>query len=69
MKNKYLIYTMSAFLLSSFVNADSLTYKAKIPTSLLTPDKVETEYLGTLNFQDGFPTQETVTKSYDLIFI
>lgn len=67
MKNKYLIYTMSAFLLSSFVNAASPTYKAKIPTSLLTPDKVETKYLGGLDFQDGFPTQETVTKSYDFL--
>ncbi len=35
-----------------------------IPPSLITPDKVETR-LGTLEFKDGAPSAETVTKIYD----
>jgi hypothetical protein len=36
-------------------------YSADVPENILTPDKVETELLGTLEFTDGFPTEETVT--------
>ena len=35
-----------------------------IPSSILTPDVVETS-IGTLNFFDGMPEQETVRKVYD----
>ncbi len=35
-----------------------------IPSSIETPDKVETR-LGTLKFFDGFPDEETVQKVYD----
>ena len=31
-------------------------YKADVPASLITPDTVETKYLGDLKFVDGFPT-------------
>ena len=37
-----------------------------IPTSVSTPDKVETS-IGTLNFFDGVPTKETVEMSYDFL--
>jgi hypothetical protein len=37
---------------------------AEVPSSLVTPDKVETR-LGTLEFQNGAPSAETVTKIYD----
>src|SRR4029453_12069107 len=37
-----------------------------IPSSLVTPDKVETR-IGTLDFKDGAPTKETVDKVYDQI--
>ncbi len=40
-------------------------YNTDIPTKILTPDVVETERLGTLNFYDGMPTEETVQKVYD----
>lgn len=32
-----------------------------IPSSLVTPDKVDTR-IGTLNFQDGLPSKETLDK-------
>src|SRR5271166_5876863 len=35
-----------------------------IPPAILTPDKVETR-LGTFDFKDGAPSQETVEKVYD----
>jgi hypothetical protein len=42
-------------------------YKADVPKSLITPDKVQTEFLGELNFTDGMPSDETVRKTYDFI--
>lgn len=39
-------------------------YNHKIPQQIMTPDTVETR-IGTLNFFDGFPTQETTQKVYD----
>jgi len=35
-------------------------YKADVPASLITPDTVETKYLGDLKFVDGFPTDATL---------
>jgi hypothetical protein len=43
------------------------TYKADVPQSLITPDKVKTKYLGNLHFRDGFPSDETVEKSLDFL--
>ena len=37
---------------------------AEVPSSLVTPDKVETR-LGTLEFKNGAPSAETLTKIYD----
>ncbi len=39
-------------------------FNTLIPESILTPDSVETS-IGTLNFFDGLPDEETVTKVYD----
>ncbi|MCG2462318.1 DUF1254 domain-containing protein [Flavobacteriaceae bacterium F89] len=39
-------------------------YNTDIPTKILTPDVVDTR-IGTLNFFDGLPSEETVTKVYD----
>jgi hypothetical protein len=36
----------------------------KIPTSLITPDKLDSP-IGELNFVDGAPSDETVAKVYD----
>ena len=42
-------------------------YTADVPKFLLTPDKVETEFLGDLEFFDGFPNEATVKKAYDFL--
>ena len=42
-------------------------YKADVPESLLTPNTVETELLGTLDFFDGMPSDETVRKAIDFL--
>ena len=42
-------------------------YKANVPESLLTPNTVETELLGTLEFFDGMPSDETVRKTIDFL--
>ncbi|MBW2659861.1 MAG: hypothetical protein JRC87_09790, partial [Deltaproteobacteria bacterium] len=39
-------------------------YNVKVPEEIMTPDKVETR-IGTMEFYDGVPTQETVKKVYD----
>jgi hypothetical protein len=38
-------------------------YAADVPEFLLTPDKVETDLLGDLEFFDGMPSESTVQKS------
>ena len=40
-------------------------YNTPIPPEIMTPDAVETRYLGTLEFSDGRPTRETADKVYD----
>ena len=40
-------------------------YSADLPMSVMTPDKVKTKSLGTLEFFDGMPSPETVQKVYD----
>jgi hypothetical protein len=42
-------------------------YSADVPEFLLTPDKVETEFLGALDFFDGMPSEATVKKVYDFL--
>jgi hypothetical protein len=42
-------------------------YAADVPEFVLTPDKVETEYLGDLEFFDGSPSEATVKKTYDFL--
>ena len=49
------------------VMASEPKYKANVPESIMTPDRVQTRYIGELEFVDGFPTDETVTKSYDFL--
>lgn len=40
-------------------------YAANVPENVVTPDVVETEALGRLEFFDGMPRQETVAKVYE----
>ena len=42
-------------------------YKADIPSSLHSPDKVQTELLGELDCFDGMPSDATAKKTFDFI--
>ena len=62
-----LLKTLSIIMLLpvlSFAQNDP-KYKADIPDAIKTPDIVETEHLGTLNFFDGMPDEATTKKVYD----
>lgn len=68
--------TLSCSQTKNKVNSDQLPsekatvkYAADIPASLLTPDKVETNLLGTLEFIDGLPNEATVNKTYDFLAV
>lgn len=43
-------------------------YNEKIPEKIMTPDKVETQ-IGTLEFFDGMPSEDTVEKVYDNLIL
>ena len=62
MKTKH-IALVSAFAMATAAAAQE--YKADIPENVLTPDIVETETLGALEFFDGMPSPETVETVYD----
>jgi len=47
--------------------ADAPKFKADVPASVTTPDRVRTELLGDLDFFDGMPSKDTVRKSYDFL--
>jgi hypothetical protein len=42
-------------------------FAAVVPESVTTPDKLHTDLLGDLDFFDGMPNKETVTKVYDFL--
>ena len=42
-------------------------YSAQVPDFVLTPDQVETQFLGALEFFDGMPSEATVQKVYDCL--
>ncbi|MGF1697765.1 DUF1254 domain-containing protein [Vibrio lamellibrachiae] len=54
----------STILFSGYSFAATENYNTDIPTSIMTPDTVETS-LGTLEFKDGVPTTDTTQKLYD----
>ena len=51
----------------SLLIASEPKYKADVPKAILTPPTVQTKYIGELNFKDGFPSDETVAKTYDFL--
>jgi hypothetical protein len=51
----------------AFAQESKPKYAADVPEFLLTPDKIETELLGDLEFFDGMPTEATVQKTYDFL--
>ena len=54
-----------AVALSFAIPVDAQEFKADVPDNVLTPDQVETNTLGTLEFFDGMPSAETVEKAFD----
>lgn len=60
---------LAAFLVAPYGTAyaqrsDAPKYSAKVPPSIITPDKVKTR-IGTLRFSDGMPDEKTVRLVYD----
>lgn len=66
MKSIVACFILSGFMLTVQAQVPKMKMTTPIPTSVSTPDKVETS-IGTLNFFDGVPTTETVEKSYDFL--
>ena len=67
MKKKQIIFVF-ALVLFSTVYALAQTpsyYNTPIPPEIMTPDTVETKYLGSLKFSDGRPAKQTADKLYD----
>jgi hypothetical protein len=62
-----LVATVALGQIFASVSAAEPKYKADVPGSLLTPNTVETELLGTLDFFDGMPSDETVRKTIDFL--
>jgi hypothetical protein len=62
-KQASLAALLAAALFSTSANAQQ--GKTEVVPSTLTPDKVKTQRLGTLNFRDGIPDAATVQKLYD----
>ena len=44
-------------------------YRADVPPSITTPDRADTELLGTLSFRDGMPSAETADKALDFVTV
>ena len=58
--------TAAALIIGTLLGtANAQTYQANVPESIMTPDVVETEALGTLEFRDGAPSEATISKVYD----
>lgn len=65
-KNTLRIVTLVFIGITSLaVTGQEVKYKANVPAKIKTPDIVESKRLGTLNFIDGVPSDETVGKLYD----
>ena len=64
------VFTLLILMHSSFALAQEPKkpkYAADVPEFLLTPDKVQTDLLGDLEFFDGMPSESTVKKTYDFL--
>ena len=62
---------LTGFVLFAFVTQNALAekpkYAADIPSSLITPDSLQTDYLVELEFFDGMPNDLTVQNAYDFL--
>lgn len=50
-----------------FIFGQEPAFKANVPESVTTPDRVQTKLLGDLEFFDGMPSKDTVKKAYDFL--
>ena len=67
---RVLILSIAFTIISSYNFAQEhlpKVFSADVPESILTPDKVESKYLGELNFFDGLPDEKTVQNTYDFL--
>ena len=65
-KQKMIPAMTLALLTSQAIHAQTPPgYNTPIPLEIMTPDRVETKHLGTLEFSDGRPSKETADKVYD----
>ncbi len=64
MKKFLSLPALALFAFSSSSGQPKYKMTTDIPSSIITPDKVETP-IGTMKFVDGFPDNETITKVYD----
>jgi hypothetical protein len=64
MKHVFAAAMVTALMTAGRAQAEP-TYAADVPESVTTPDTVRTRALGTLEFFDGMPSRESVTKLYD----
>lgn len=58
--------TFAALTISTQAAAEA-TYKADVPDSIVTPNRVESKYLGGLRYTDGAPDAETFQKARDFV--
>ncbi|WOH38641.1 DUF1214 domain-containing protein [Thalassotalea fonticola] len=63
---KKVLFT-AMFAVSSMSMAHAATYEAKVPDSIITPNKVESKYLGAMNYTDGAPSLSTHEKARDFV--
>ena len=63
MKARHLALCAASFLAAPMAMAQE--FKADVPDNVLTPDQVETQTLGSLEFFDGMPSEDTVQKVFD----
>ena len=63
--SKIIATTILGLTLSS--SAAEPKYKADVPENILTPDKVQSKYLGQLDFYDGYPSDQTIEKTNDFV--
>ncbi|RJG40272.1 DUF1254 domain-containing protein [Motilimonas pumila] len=64
---KTLIATLFITLGFSSVTLAEAKYSAQVPSSIITPNHVESIYLGDLRYKDGAPTAETHSKVQDFV--
>lgn len=64
MKSKLLTSTIA---LSFIATATATTYQAEVPASIITPNQVDSKYLGELNYTDGAPSMDSAVKANDFV--